>query len=601
MSVMTPRKPPPSGGFPVPQLTHCAAVQDGGLDKVCPATETVHMVRNCFQAVAGKDLSLLNALYREDGGRLDIPVYLGELGEEARRVLPTRKLIGEGADHDQAKAATLMRLIEDYSVHVFWESLPALPGVVRGTWSEAQAELEPGLISLEEILQSVRDTVSPGQLHIARQLFDLVPWTFVPALHLGENRTVWIPVEWFRMISARNGCSAGNTVTESIFQGVCELVERHVCAVIVRGQKARPSISLESIHDPMLYSLLEKFAKENIQILLKDFSLGMPVPTVAALVVDPSTFPAQSEIVFTAGTATTPAKAAARALMEAARFGGDFCTKSCYDPFGLPKYGNKHEARWLESSANVQLTSLPDASAADMLDGLLQLTAALRQRNIQMYSLDLTHPQLRIPVHYTVSPGLDFLQRDIQGGVGQYIGRRLAEEAPLDVARRGLEMLGRLIPENAYLNFFRGIMLLRAGDAKGAGEQFAIASSVQLSPDREAMIAYYGACSYVVREDWYGALPWLDRAVAILPAMSEPWSLRGICRFKLHDYAAAAENFKAALRRNRGSAPDFANLGACLMEMGETEQAKACLKTALGLEPDLIPAKQRLDKLTGAA
>ena len=49
--------------------------------------------------------------------------------------------------------------------------------------------------------------------------------------------------------------------------------------------------------------LLAAFEREGIHIVLKDFSLGMPLPTVGAVAWDPATFPARSEIVFTAGTA----------------------------------------------------------------------------------------------------------------------------------------------------------------------------------------------------------------------------------------------------------------------------------------------------------
>jgi len=93
-------------------------------------------------------------------------------------------------------------------------------------------------------------------------------------------------------------------------------------------------------------------------------------------------------------------------------------------------------------------------------------------------------------------------------------------------------------------------------------------------------------------------MPWLDRSIAVFPASGDAWSLRGICRFRMGEYASAAENFKAALRRNKGSVPDLANLGACYMEMGDTEQARACLAAALSIDPDLDPARQRLDELS---
>jgi ribosomal protein S12 methylthiotransferase accessory factor len=555
------------------------------------------------QAMENRGLPLLGGLRRVEGGRLDIPVCLSLCGEEARRLLPDRRQTGMGAEDEQAEASALMKLVECYSLHAFRERLPRLAGLTRGAWSEAKDSLGSSLITLEEILRSVHDDVSPGRLRIARQLFDLLSWTFVPALHLGEDRPVWVPVEWFWLINRHNGCSAGNTATESVLHGVCGLIERHVCAGIVRDQTMRPSILTEDVRDPVLRSLLDKFAKADISLLLKDFSLDMPAATVAALAFDPapgsgSAF-ASSGIAFTAGTATSPAKAAIRALTEAAQWGGDFGGPSG-ESSSLPVYGSRREAEWLERGDSVRLANLPDVSAPDMLDETLRIAAALRQRNINVYCLDLTHPELRVPAHYTMAPGLDFLQRDGDDGVNLFIGMRLATEAPPDVARRGLDALGRLLPDAASLHVFRGLLLLRAGDVRNAGEHFAMAASIQRSPEREATVAYYCAYSHVLQGDWYGALPWLDRAVAVAPAWNEPWSLRGICRFKLNGYAAAAENFKTALSRGRKSAPDLANLGACCMEMGETEHAEACLTAALDMEPDILPARRRLEKLTGA-
>lgn len=598
MSSVPPTPPFGAGEYPVPRLSADTKNAPDGLDRVCPPEETRRIVAARLASMAAQGKPLCADTQRVDIERLGIPVHVCQIDEEANRIMPRGTRMGQGTSVEQAEVSAQMRLVEEYSFYAFWERLPRLDGVFRGTWSDAQRVLGPSLIAMEDILRSVGEQANPARLDLAVRLFDLLPWTFVPTLHLGEGRTVWLPVEWFRMINAFNGCSAGNTVTESIHHGLCELVERHVCAVISRERLECPTIDPQSVIDPTARALLKRFADEGVDVLIKDFSLDMPVPTVGVLAVDPSTFPLQSELVFTAATASSPAGALIRALTEAARLGGDFCTKSWYEPVGLPKFGNRIETRWLESPARVPLAALANVSGPNLSQQLGDLVAALRGKDIQAYSLDMTHPDLGLPAHMTIAPALDFLQRDAQEGIGLFIGRRLAEEAPLDTARRGIDMLGRLLPENSFLHLFRGILALRAGDAKGAGEQFTLAGSMQNPPEREALVAYYGAYSHVLREDWGGALPWLDRAIALSPASSESWSLRGICRFKLHDYAAAAENFKAALRRNKGSAPDLANLGACLMALDENDQARACLATALSMDPGLTSAQERLDHLT---
>ncbi len=597
MSATPPREKGGADPISVPQLASSPKA-DPELGKLCPPGETIRSVSARFGVMEAQGAAILADVRRVDTERLHIPVFLSQGGKEARRLMPERKQMGKGASPEQAEASALMELAERYSYYSFWERLPGISGVVRGTWSEAAGKLGASLISLDEMLASVREPVSPSRSTVARQLFDLLPWTFAPTLHVGENRTIWLPLEWFRLINEFNGCSAGNSMTEAVLQGACELVERHACARVVRESIECPTLTTGSVQDPVLQRLLRNFSREGIQLLLKDCTLDMPVPTVAALAFDPASFPATSELIFTAGTASSPEKAAIRALTEVAQLAGDFCTNSCYEPSGLPKYGNRHESQWLEAGRAMPLTQLPDLSAPDMLNELQALAAGLRKKDVQLYSLDITHPQLRIPAQQCFAPGLDFFQREARDGLGLYIGRRLAEEAPPDAARKGLDVLGKLMPGATYMQFFRGLLLLRQGNPRSAGDQFAVATAMQETPEREGLAAYYSAYSRVLLEDWSGALPWLDRAIAVSPAGSEAWSLRGICRFKLRDFPAAAENFKAALRRNKGSAPDLANLGACYMETGDYEQARACLVTALSLDPDLPPARQRLDALS---
>ena len=104
--------------------------------------------------------------------------------------------------------------------------------------------------------------------------------------------------------------------------------------------------------------LVQRFKAQGIELILKDFSLGMPAPTVAALAWDPTTLGKTSEIVFTAGTSSSPVKAAIRAVTEVAQLGGDFCTNACYEASGLPKFASLDECQWLLEGETCSLSSL---------------------------------------------------------------------------------------------------------------------------------------------------------------------------------------------------------------------------------------------------
>ena len=110
-----------------------------------------------------------------------------------------------------------------------------------------------------------------------------------------------------------------------------------VCALVASNRITVPIIEKDSIADPAARELLQRFEELDIELYLGDFSLDTGISTVGGLAIDRSTFPAASEIVFTAGTATDPEKAVIRTLTEIAQLAGDFNTTSRYVASGLPK------------------------------------------------------------------------------------------------------------------------------------------------------------------------------------------------------------------------------------------------------------------------
>ncbi|QLA16551.1 YcaO-like family protein [Desulfolutivibrio sulfoxidireducens] len=557
-------------------------------DKILSPAETVARAKAAFGRF-GSDI--LAETRRIDTGRLGIPVYLSVCGETAREVMPTRKQMGKGACAEQAEASALMELAERFSFFHFWNS----PGTFEPmTWSEANAAWPGQVMSIEEIVRSVNDAISP---QTAAAIMDLVPWRFVKALNVTRDRWEYVPVDWFKKINEFNGSSAGNGLEESILQGACELVERHVCAIIDRAWPVTPTISLDTIDDEVLCELVDAFHREGIFLLLKDFSLGMPIPTVAALAYDPATFPADSEIVFTAGTATSPAKAAIRAITEIAQLAGDFESKSNYEASGLPKFKSPVEFARLLDGPEVTLEDLPGIERADILEELILLARGLAALGNSLYSVDITHPGLGLAANYTFVPGFLFRERSPRASVGLFVGRILAEESDPQWASQGLETLAEHYPNAPFLPFFQALLELRTGNDAAAARLFALAEPLQEDPEDRALAAFYQAHALTRSEKWPEAVPHLNRAIALCPQVKEYFNLRGVASFKAGDYASAAADFEAALALDSGSAMDLANLGLCHDRLGHAEQAVRYLETAVRLDPDLQFARRRLEEL----
>ncbi len=572
--------------LPCIHLVPCPKGYTRDLDKTMSPPQTIARVR---QRLTEADLDILARTTRVDVNRLGIPVFLSVCGADARRVMPTRKQMGKGSSPEQAEASALMELMERYAFFSFWQERPHM---VRATWSEAEARFGDALLPLKEMLRSVNEELDEAK---ARKVLDLISWSFYPATRLPDEGIVWLPLDWFKLLGEFNGTSAGNSPEESLLQGLSELIERHVCCLADRERLVTPSIDPASCQDPVLCQLLEAFAREGIHIVLKDFSLDMPLPTVAAIAWDPTTIGKSSEIVFTAGTAASPAKAAIRAVTEIAQLAGDFCTNACYEASGLSKFNTLEEAAWLFDGPTVSLDSLPTVENNDIKQELLTALEGLRP--LTMYAVETTHPRLGIPAHYNIAPGMAFRERDLNQSLGLFVGRKLVEEADAHTALEGLEVLEECYPKAHFLPFFKGMLALRAEDWSSASALFAEAMPLQPGADAQALAAFYLGYTETLQGRWAEAIPALAKAVELCPEMKEYGNLLGVAHFKTGNYSMAADAFAAVLRVDKGSAMDLANLGLCEKFLGKNEEARQHLAAALELDPNLDFARQHLAQL----
>ena len=567
-------------------LRSCRKAYTADSDKAVPPAETLRAVRSKLK---NAKLDIAAETRRIDNGRLDIPVYLSICGQDARAVMPVRKQMGKGASPEQAEASALMELMERYAFFSFWERQP---DIITASWSEAERKFGSSLIPVSEILKSVNDSLDEAS---ARAILDACEWRFFPATRILDGQIVWLPLDWFKMLGEFNGSSAGNTNEESILQGLCELIERHVCAIAAASRPQLPTIDAGTTAHPVLSGLIEKFQRNGIKLVLKDMSLGMPFPTVGVLAWDEQTFPDASEIVFTAGTAASPVKAAIRAITEAAQLGGDFNSGSCYEASGLPKYASLEECRWLLAGPSVKLEDMPNPERGDIRDELLTCVRALAPT--QVYSVETTHPDIGVPCHYTIAPGLQFRERDANQSLGLFAGRKLAEEAEPEKAAEGLAAIRSTCPDAHYLPFFEGLLALRLNDSDLAAALMEDASRKQPDAESKGLVSFYAGYAWSLANRWEEALPWFMEAARLSPQMKEAHNYLGTARFRLKRYAEAEACFEAALKIDKGSAVDLANRGICRKFLGKSKSAREDLEAALELDPTLDFARKQLSEI----
>ena len=413
-----------------------------------------------------------------------------------------------------------------------------------------------------------------------------------------RQEEVLVPFDWFFAINEFNGPSAGNCVEEALSQGICEVVERHVSSIISRNQVGVPSINMASVTDPLVLEMMGKYQKIGVELFISDFSLDTGIPSVGVLAYDPSTFPEQSEIVWTAGTTPNPQKALGRALTEVAQLAGDFNSSANYVASGLPKFKAIEEADFVTNPrTSVDMTALPDLSHDNIKAEVENCISALSQRGMEVIVVDVTHTKLQIPAFYTIIPGAHFRERATGTSVAMFSGKLIAESGDFQWAISELKKVDLLMPGKYYVKFFLGSCCLATHELSKALTYFDEALSLGPKAEDIATIhSYMGVCLKDLGQ-YREAITMLERGAAHDDERTDIHNLMGFCHFKLKEHERAIECFQKVLRLDPGSAIDYANIASNYRNMGDKEKAVRYYQIALELDPTIEFAKENLRQL----
>lgn len=562
-------------------------------DKACSPRETVARFQERLQACR---LDILQDIRRIDNGRLDIPVYFSLCGADARRIIGNKKQMGKGSTPEQAYASACMELGERFS---FFSFLRDSDNFLIGDYEAMEAQGHP-VLPIETLLHSVHDDhLSPELL---RRLLAGLPLRWTWALRLADTTPVLVPFSWFYAINEFNGPSAGNTYEEAALQGMCEVIERHVCALVTRDRLATPKINPVSITDPVALELLDKFRNNGIEVHLSDFSLDTGIPTIGALAWDPVTFPHTSEIVYTAGTTPDANKALIRALTEVAQLAGDFNTGSNYVASGLPKPLSLDEVdHILHGNSAVALAEMADLADEDIYQEVKNCVAALQARGMEVLVIDTAHPELKIPALYTIIPGAHFRERAMGGNAALFAAKLAAELLEGDQLDLRLAAMQGLLPKAYFLHFYRGRHLYDRGAAAEA--LFCFEEALQCAPPSEDLpylYSYKGCCLRDLGR-YDEAIAALEQGLTCDEERPDIFNTLGVCCYKTGRHVEAADHFRRAVLLNPASAIDYANLALNLECLGETAEAVTNYEIALAQDPAITFAVERLAGLLTAA
>ncbi len=566
------------------KLTDSYKESGQAFDKVRTPEETLDWALSRFSSLGQP---VLEEVKRIDKGRLGIPVFVSRYSPQASAITGTKKQMGKGVTEAQAKASAVMEIAERYSLFSF---------VGEHSFRVASyGDVEGEKFHLEHFLKAVHLDSSLEKDEEAHLVSFPNQWT--EGLRGLDEAQCHVPFSWMWPIFEYNGSAAGNSLEEAAVQAICEVVERHVCSVISFKRLTTPTIDLATIEDEGLKELVDRFRSNNIELVLKDFSLDIGIPTVGAIAWDPSTYPERSEIVYTAGTSTSPVRAAIRAITEIAQLAGDFDTEGRYLESGLPKFETLEEADYvLDSSSTKALGELPDCSSNNFREEVHLLVRALDSAGLPVYLADITQRELGIPAVYAMIPGSHFRDRTLNIDMPFHMARIAATGGFLNPfeALDVLTRLDEIYPNRFDITFYMGHLLESLGDIQAAIDKYRQALS--LSPpenERASLHCNLGNClRQTGRLD--EAVKELEKARDLAPGLKEIHNILGTCLYQMGRYTDAIESFERAIAIDPGSAIDYANIASNLRKLGIIPAAIQWYKMALELDPSIEWAREHL-------
>jgi len=284
-----------------------------------------------------------------------------------------------------------------------------LQGYVRAH----QDELESA-VRIEDLLGNIGG-LTENDFELIKASENAAHW--VDAYSLLSGKTVKIPPLLIRYISGTNGISAGNTIEEAIVQASCEIFERFAMRKVITREMV-PTIDQDSIENPVFHSLINYFRRENLDIIVKDFSLDGLLPCIGILTINKNV-PENSveHRIVQLGASFNREEALMRCFTERAQGRMDYRPLPKYEEatctaaenvsdyyFFLVDRVTDADISYLEQG---EIRSFPaDEKFNDCLDEIEQIKSICAKLNTDFIVVDHTHPVLQFPTVRVIMPGL---------------------------------------------------------------------------------------------------------------------------------------------------------------------------------------------------
>ncbi|MCP4157020.1 MAG: TOMM precursor leader peptide-binding protein, partial [bacterium] len=225
-----------------------------------------------------------------------------------------------------------------------------------------------------------------------------------------------------------NGCAAGNSLEEALLQGFLELVERDSVALWWYNMIPRPGVDLTGFNNPYYFKLIEYYKSLNRTLFVLDLTADLQIPTFAAVSYRKNIKP--ENIIFGFGAHVDATIAIERALIELNQLLPIVNGPKINPARGKYLTRDRNFSQWLNSAEikahpylvpkkNVPLKTAGDypiLCKPNIYESITFCIERAAQQGLETLVLDLTRPDIGLPVVKVMVPGLRHFWRRLAPG-----------------------------------------------------------------------------------------------------------------------------------------------------------------------------------------
>ena len=251
---------------------------------------------------------------------------------------------------------------------------------------------------------------------------------WVDGFSVVREETIKVPVNFIAYIHGSNGMAAGNTIEEAMIQASCEIFERHAQIQIIKPEKIIPSIDLDSVDNAIIKDMVGFYHRNNVDVIIKDFSLDGLLPAVGALFINNNLRPDRLEHrILIPGVSFNRDEGLTRCFTESMQ--GRETLSACRPQLDRPVvHRSQVDDFYLLMKCCVSLKDISfleqgeirpykQIKIKDVFGEIEKIKGICKRFNTDFVVLDHTHPILNFPVVRVIIPRvsdfLPFLRQDI--------------------------------------------------------------------------------------------------------------------------------------------------------------------------------------------